>query len=100
MKSNKNLANNIFNELNEKTIINKQSLGEIESYEIKDISLKYDDKQDYIFNNFNLKIEKGKKYLLIGSSGTGKSTLLKIMLGLKNYEGSALKIMYYNVICN
>lgn len=90
MKSNKNLANTIFNELNVKTIKNKQLLGEIESYEIKDISLKYDDKQDYIFNNFSLEIKKGKKYLLIGSSGTGKSTLLKIMLGLKNYEGSVL----------
>lgn len=34
-----------------------------------------------LFNNINLKLDKGKRYGLIGANGAGKSTLLKILSG-------------------
>ena len=35
-----------------------------------------------IFDNFSLEIRKGEKIALIGSNGAGKSTMLKLMMGL------------------
>jgi putative ABC transport system ATP-binding protein len=43
-----------------------------------------------VLSNFSLCIPKGKKILMKGKSGTGKSTLLKIILGFEKLsEGSA-----------
>ncbi len=44
-----------------------------------------------IFNHFNLKLNKGGKYALVGKSGVGKSTLLKILSGqITDYTGQVL----------
>lgn len=45
-----------------------------------DISFKYD--RDYILKNVSLTINKGDFVLLTGSSGIGKSTLIKLLLGI------------------
>lgn len=37
-------------------------------------------KEELILNNLNLKLEKGKKYALVGMSGSGKSTIMNLML--------------------
>ena len=37
-----------------------------------------------IFSNFNLQIQKGNKIMILGSSGSGKSTILKLLM--KYYE--------------
>lgn len=57
------------------------------SIELKNIVYSY--KRDLtVLNNINLKILKGKKYLIIGESGCGKSTLLKILCKLNSdYSG-------------
>lgn len=39
-----------------------------------------------LFQNFNLKVEKGKIIALVGESGCGKSTLLNIIYGLLQWE--------------
>lgn len=56
----------------------------IKQIKIKELSFKYDAATDYIINNFNLDISKGDKILLKGANGTGKSTFIKIILGLYN----------------
>lgn len=50
------------------------------SIELKDINFSYNEHK--IFENFNLKIEKGKKIALVGVNGAGKSTLVKLILNL------------------
>lgn len=54
----------------------------IEQIKIKSLSFKYNVETNYIINNFNLDINKGDKILLKGANGTGKSTFIKIILGL------------------
>lgn len=49
------------------------------------INLKYGDK--VIFNNFNKKIKGNSKVGIIGNIGTGKSSLLKMLSGLIEYNG-------------
>lgn len=57
--------------------------------ETKDLSFGYSDVK--IIDSLNLKLEKGKIYLLKGINGKGKSTLLNILSGLySGYEGDVL----------
>lgn len=45
--------------------------------EFKDVSFAYDD--GYILSDVNISFKKGEKYLIIGPSGGGKSTFLKLL---------------------
>lgn len=56
------------------------SLQELNSnIKFKHISFSYDD-QNPILQNFNLTIQKGKRYLLKGPSGCGKTTVVNLLL--------------------
>lgn len=48
----------------------------------ENISFRYQSDSDLIFNSLNLKIKKGETIGLIGSSGSGKSTFVDILIGL------------------
>jgi ABC-type multidrug transport system fused ATPase/permease subunit len=57
------------------------------------LSYKYPDTNKYVINDFSLQFQKGKKYLIIGESGSGKTTFLKLILGMiKPTSGN----IYYN----
>lgn len=47
--------------------------------ELKDVSLSFGEKS--ILEKFNIAIKKGDKVLIIGKSGVGKSSILKLILG-------------------
>jgi ABC-type multidrug transport system fused ATPase/permease subunit len=56
-------------------------------FEIKDLSFSYGDKE--VLKNLNLTIQKGEKIGIVGISGAGKSTFVKLVLDLyEDYEGS------------
>ena len=63
--------NNTFHRLNEKL-------------ELKNISFSYKEKE--IIKNSNLEIRKNHSYVLVGPSGQGKTTLIEILLGLKEMK--------------
>lgn len=52
---------------------------------IKNLNKSYDKKE--IFRSFNLEITEGQVTAVMGGSGVGKTTLLKIIAGLTTYEG-------------
>ncbi|MBU3179104.1 ABC transporter ATP-binding protein/permease [Clostridium estertheticum] len=54
----------------------------IETITIENLSFKYEANGQNIIENLNFIINKGDKILLKGENGTGKSTLIKIILGL------------------
>jgi ATP-binding cassette subfamily F protein 3 len=45
----------------------------------------------YLFQNVNLKINSGDKICLVGSNGTGKSSLLKMLVGELEPEGGSIQ---------
>ena len=56
----------------------------------KNLSFTYD--RDNIFNDAEFTLKKGKFYAVTGPSGTGKSTLLKLMLGVYSPDSGLLAI--------
>ena len=58
---------------------------------LENISLSFANKK--LFENFNLKINRGDKILLYGKSGTGKSSLLKMLLGFQIPDSGSI---YFN----
>ncbi len=56
--------------------------------EAKTLSFKYENEKDSILRNINLKISNGEKIGVVGSSGCGKTTFVKILLRLvHSYTG-------------
>ncbi|WP_237300861.1 ATP-binding cassette domain-containing protein, partial [Vibrio anguillarum] len=49
---------------------------------MENISFRYSDNAEKILDNINLHVRTGESIAIIGSSGCGKTTLLKIILGL------------------
>ncbi|QEJ98286.1 ABC transporter ATP-binding protein [Treponema phagedenis] len=56
----------------------------------EDLSYKYPQSKGRVLKNINLRIKEGHKLALIGSSGSGKSTIIKCLSGfLNNFQGEA-----------
>ncbi len=82
-------------ELNE--VPKKQSATFNSAVSISNLSFAYE-KQNRVLDKINLHIEKGKKYVIVGKSGCGKTTLVKLLAGYyTEYSG---KILYDNTDLN
>ena len=57
--------------------------------EFKNVSFCYE-KEHPVLNNMSFSIEKGEAVGLIGANGAGKSSMLKVLLGLLPHEGEIL----------
>ncbi len=64
---------------------------DIKCVEFKNVSFSYPDSMKKILSNFSYKFEYGKKYALVGRNGSGKTTIIKLLLGLySDYSGQIL----------
>ena len=52
---------------------------EIGTVEFKNVSFKYPDAEEYILKNISFKVNKGETVAFIGSTGSGKSTLINLV---------------------
>jgi len=71
------------------------------SIEFNSLTFKYQNSEGYVLDNLNFRIRDGEKIAIIGASGSGKSTIAKLLIGmLTTYEGNiiidAIDIKYYD----
>ncbi len=89
LKGNKQIANTVFNEMITLTqVTTSDKLSEIHECLLSNVSLKYPGSENYLIKQTNVSFFGGKKYLIIGNSGVGKSTLLKLLSGQLDYDGN------------
>lgn len=78
-----------FLNLNEENLICKNIVtSNYKKIEFRNVSIKFDNQ--IVFENINFSINEGENIYLVGSNGSGKSILTKLLLGFIPYEGSIL----------
>ncbi|MDD3123845.1 MAG: ABC transporter ATP-binding protein, partial [Candidatus Izemoplasmatales bacterium] len=87
----------------EETLKNKTVYEETKSFEglkdkieFKDVTFRYG--ENLVLDQIDLSFEKGKKYLVIGPSGGGKSTVLRLLRKYFNPESGSILIDNDNLI--
>ena len=68
-------------EKNKKVLCNDNDNEEFEKLKFENVSFYYEEHKK-IFDKFNIEINRGEKIAIIGKSGSGKSTMLDLILGL------------------
>ncbi|CAN2253937.1 ABC transporter ATP-binding protein [Bacillus subtilis] len=95
-------AEKIFGFMNKEPLV-KESSNPIDAktitgkISIKNVTFKYPKGQD-ILHNFSLEVEKGQKVALIGKSGNGKSTVLKLLV--RFYDPQEGNILFDDIPLN
>ena len=64
----------------------------MDSISLNNVSFNYDNISKKVIENFKLNINKNSFNFIIGSSGSGKSTILDLLLGLLNPKGEKLRL--------
>ncbi|MDU1006757.1 MAG: peptidase domain-containing ABC transporter [Clostridium butyricum] len=66
----------------------EENIEHFESLEMKDVSFSYSNNNQLDIRNINLQINKGEKIAIVGSSGSGKTTITKLLLNvITRYSG-------------
>ena len=63
------------------------------SIELSNVFFRYNETMPYVVNGMNLKIKAGEYIAIVGTTGCGKSTLMRLMLGFETPERGAI---YYD----
>jgi len=89
-------AENLYKFLAEKPkvknlVVSSNELEDITTIEFKNIKFGYNSSQP-ILNNFNLKITKGERVVIVGKSGIGKTTIFKLLLRAYDSESGCIYI--------
>ncbi|AKG33383.1 ABC transporter ATP-binding protein [Paenibacillus durus] len=72
-------------------------IDEIDTIQFKNVSFSYPDNEREVLNDINLKLNNSKNLFIYGPNGSGKTTIVKLLLGFyTNYSGEIL-INGYNL---
>lgn len=85
-------------EKNTKIIDGKIKLNDqIESVKFENVNFKYPDATEYVLKNISFEAYKGEKIALIGATGSGKSTLINLLLRFYDVTDGQIKINENNL---
>ena len=59
--------------------VNENKTNEVGTVEFRNVSFKYPDADEYLLKDISFKVEKGQTVSFIGSTGSGKSTLINLV---------------------
>lgn len=93
IKSNKKLLHHILKNNNRDV---KDVVLEKGSIEFVNVTFGYNNKNK-IFNKFNYKIKAGEKVAIIGQSGSGKTTIMKLLIDLHDIQNGEILVDNYNI---
>lgn len=60
--------------------------------EFRNVSFKFDDTEEYLLSNVSFKVEAGKTVAIIGRTGSGKSTIINLLLRMYDYQNGDILI--------
>ena len=84
------MAEPILNEVPE-TAEDKEVLKSISgNIEMSHVSFKYDDNEQYVIKDLSLRIKAGDYVAIVGKTGCGKTTLIRLLLGFEKPEKGAI----------
>ncbi len=94
-------AERIFNFLEEKeevqTIENAKELGDLKgNIKFEDVKFGYDEDK-IIINDFNAEVKDGQKIAIVGPTGAGKTTIVKLLMRFYDLNGGAIYVDGNNV---
>lgn len=61
-----------------------KNIQPFKSIKLQNVSYRYDDKSDYILRNVNIHFKPNKINVLMGKSGSGKTTIMKLIIKMYN----------------
>lgn len=71
--------------------LKENKTGEIGTIEFKNVSFKYPDAEEYLLDDISFKVNRGETVAFIGSTGSGKSTLINLIP--RFYDASSGEIL-------
>lgn len=89
LKSVKGVKNKVFDQITKIDKFEHRHYDFRENIKFNDISFKYD---TFELNNFSYQFEREKKYVIIGDSGTGKSTILNLLTGFIEADSGSIEL--------
>lgn len=79
----------------EKDILYRQAIA-LSEIQCKNVYFKYNQESEYILEDVNIKVSKGDIAAVVGESGNGKSTLVKLIMGF--YQPTKVNVFYDDII--
>ncbi len=93
-------ADRVFVELDRREVISNNGYQKIENFEgrieFKDVDFSYDDK-NRILNNISFVLEARKTLAIVGSTGSGKTTIINVLARFYEIEGGSISIDYKDI---
>ncbi|AXP82244.1 Glutamine transport ATP-binding protein GlnQ [Mariniflexile rhizosphaerae] len=63
--------------------------------DIKNLNKSFDD--NHVLKNFNMKLYKGENLVIMGKSGSGKSVMIKCLVGLMEADSGIISVMHKDI---
>ena len=79
----------------EEVYLGKEKLTDINSIQFNNVSFSYNDSP--FIDNMNLKIKKGEKIAIIGETGSGKSTIINLLMQFYKVKNGSISINNKNL---